>query len=155
MARSRGRGIEFLDVLPEDGERRLMLAVLIDAIQTYNRYRSRVAPIAEYHEWRRERAWFQTDDPANPFSFSNICAALGLSVEYVRRRVLRPSVAEHPVKVRRFAAKAEEAWARQRRTPQRALAAGGPAEFKASAPSTEISALAIVPELGPAVSYCI
>ncbi|HVN87348.1 MAG TPA: hypothetical protein VMW17_21140 [Candidatus Binatia bacterium] len=115
MARSRGRGIEFLDVLPEDGERRLMLAVLMDAVQSFNRYRSRVTHGSEYHEWRRERTWFQANDWSNPFSFLSICAALGLNADYVRRCVLRCSPGDRPVRIRRYAAKTEEAWARQRR----------------------------------------
>jgi pilus assembly protein CpaE len=34
VARGRGTGLGFLDALPEDGERRLMLAVLMDAMRT-------------------------------------------------------------------------------------------------------------------------
>ena len=115
MAKNRGRGIEFLDVLPEDGERRLMLAVLIDAIRTLTLHRPAVPNIRAYRVWLRERDWFQTDDRSQLFAFVRICDALGLNADYVRRCVLRPPSGQRPVRVRRYAAKAEEAWLRQRR----------------------------------------
>ncbi len=153
MARSRGRGIAFLDVLPEDGERRLMLAVLIDAIQSYSRYRTRVAPLSGYKEWRSERAWFQADDPSNPFSFSSICAALGLNAEYVRRCVLRPPDSRRPVKVRRYAAKAEESWIRQRRTRPLVEAVGQASEAEIGSRSHAIETRSGEPPA--AASYCV
>jgi len=152
MARSRGRGIEFLDVLPEDGERRLMLAVLIDAIQSYTRHRTRVSPLSGYHEWRRERAWFQADEPSNPFSFSSICAALGLNSDYVRRRVLGACGTQRPVKVRRYTAKVEQSWLRQRRAPRRASSnerAPGVELHACGSPSLDIGTVA---QLGVAIS---
>jgi hypothetical protein len=115
MARTRGRGIQFLDVLPEDGERRLMLAVLIDAIRAFTLYRPVTPELRAYRSWLRERAWFQADDRTQPFSFVNICDSLGLNPDYVRRCVLQPGGGQRPVRVRRYAAKAEEIWMRQRR----------------------------------------
>ncbi|MBI4515008.1 MAG: hypothetical protein HY699_04230 [Deltaproteobacteria bacterium] len=114
MARNRGRGTQFLEILPEDGERRLMLAVLLDAIRTFGVGRPSAPRIQAYRIWLRERAWFQAEDRSSPFSFVNICDALGIDADYVRRCVLRPS-AERPVRVRRYAAKAEASWLRQRR----------------------------------------
>ncbi len=113
MARHRGRGIEFIEILPEDGERRLMLAVLIDAIRTCQAHRLAAPQVQTYRTGLRERAWFQSEDRSSLFSFVSICEALGLNAEYVRRRVLCASGA--PMRVRRYAAKAEELWQRQRR----------------------------------------
>jgi len=114
MARHRGRGMEFLEVLPEDGERRLMLAVLLDAIRAYTAHKPPTLHLSAYRAWLRERAWFEAEDRSSAFSFVNICEVLGLNEEYVRRCVLLPSDTR-PLPVRRYAAKAEEIWQRQRR----------------------------------------
>jgi hypothetical protein len=124
MARTRGRGIEFLNVLPEDGERRLMLAVLIDAIRSYTSDRPTTPNIRSYREWLRERAWFASNDQAAPFAFGSICEALGLNADYVRRVVLRPRDGQRPVRVRRYTARTEEVWLRQRREYQASAAVG-------------------------------
>lgn len=64
-------------------EKRLMLAVLEDAVGTFQKY-----------AWSRERSgqklfedaeeWFSDDDHEWPYSFVNICNALGLEAEYLR-----------------------------------------------------------------------
>ena len=71
-------------------EQRLMLAVLSDAIDLLlARLRpgalkatSRPRAIAE------ARAWVESDDTLWPFSFENVCGALGLHPDWLRRRVL-------------------------------------------------------------------
>jgi DNA-binding transcriptional regulator YdaS (Cro superfamily) len=70
------------------GEKRLMLAVLADAIDSLLRgatatseRRRRLCAEAE--------AWFQSDDVVWPFSFVNLCEALGLDPSYVRQRLAR------------------------------------------------------------------
>ena len=71
-------------------EQRLMLAVLSDALDLLlARLRpgalkatSRPRAIAE------ARAWVASDDTLWPFSFENICGALGLHPDWLRRRVL-------------------------------------------------------------------
>lgn len=115
MAKSRGGGSKFLDALPEDGERRLMLAVLIDAIRSYAAHRPTTPHIRAYRAWLRDRAWFQSDAHSEPFSFVNICDALGLDAGYVRRCVLRPQDSQPPVRVRRYAASVKDTWARLQR----------------------------------------
>jgi hypothetical protein len=77
---------------PALGERSLMRAVLEDAIRC----------LAGEGGPRRERAqlaaqardWMSVIDPAWPFSFENICDALGFEVDGLRARLLRdaPSV---------------------------------------------------------------
>jgi hypothetical protein len=108
VARGRGTGIEFLEALPEDGERRLMLAVLIDAIRTLTkppRY------LQKHRTWLQERTWMLANDESRPFSFVSICHALGLEAGYVRRRVLHGAEGPHGP-ARRYAAKARESWLR-------------------------------------------
>lgn len=56
-------------------EKRLMLAVLEDAVGLYTRV-PHIAPEAE--------AWVQADDRAWPYSFVNLCDALGLDRTAVR-----------------------------------------------------------------------
>jgi hypothetical protein len=98
MAKRRRREIKFLDALPEDGERRLMLAVLLDAIRILQKQRPR--PRRRRAE-QRERAWLTSEDHEGPFSFANICEALGLNAAYVRRRILEPDASlegiRHPL----------------------------------------------------------
>jgi hypothetical protein len=65
-------------------EKRLMLAVLEDAVGTFQKYvgsRERAAQrlFSDVEEW------FGSDDQEWPFSFGNICNALDLDVAYMRR----------------------------------------------------------------------
>ena len=71
-------------------EQRLMWAVLSDALDLLLaplrpgalKATSRPRAIAE------ARAWVESDDTLWPFSFENICGALGLHPDWLRRRVL-------------------------------------------------------------------
>ena len=64
-------------------EKRLMLAVLEDAVGTFQKY-----------VWARDRAgqrllaeveeWFESNDIEWPYSFVNICNALSLDVDFMR-----------------------------------------------------------------------
>lgn len=115
MARKRGLGLEFVEALPEDGERRLMLAVLIDAVRSVSVPHHATPHIRQHRELLLERSWFQSDDRNGTFSFQNICDSLGLNADYIRRCVLKRPEQVKPVRVRRYAAKAEESWLRQRK----------------------------------------
>ena len=90
-----------------------MLAVLIDAIRALERQWPTAPRIQLQRAWLRDRAWVLADDFSVPFSFVNICGALGIDADYVRRCVLHRPAARPPM--RRYAAKAEESWLRQRR----------------------------------------
>lgn len=114
MAKNRQTGTDFIDALPEDGERRLMLAVLIDAIRNLSQG-SLGLPPQQRLAWLRDRTWMQREDLGEPFSFVNICNALGLSPGYVRRRVREMQEQSNGLRVHRYAAKVEESWERQRR----------------------------------------
>jgi hypothetical protein len=69
-------------------EKRLMLAVLEDAVGTFQKY-----------VWSRDRAgqrllaeveeWFASDDVDWPYSFVNICHSLGLEVGFMRNGLAR------------------------------------------------------------------
>jgi len=66
-----------------DGERRLMLAILEDAIDVYRKQ-------AGARDRKRQQlfldaeAWIEDTDPTWIFSFETICNALGLEPEYLR-----------------------------------------------------------------------
>jgi hypothetical protein len=64
-------------------EKRLMLAVLEDAVATYQRYAvsTRGDESAEFAEVQE---WFTAADPCWPFSFRNICETLGLEPDRLR-----------------------------------------------------------------------
>lgn len=69
------------------GELRLVLAVLMEAINSY--CEESFVPgggIGEDHQ--RADAWIFTNNRSWPFSFVNICEALGLNPGYVRRNLL-------------------------------------------------------------------
>ena len=87
-------------------EKRLMLAVLEDAVGTFQKY-----AVATGRRARRLFAeaeeWFASDDVSWPYAFLNICQALGLEPAYVRRGLLRwrngqVADARHPGNVIRF-----------------------------------------------------
>jgi len=69
-------------------ERRLRLAILEDASRYYRQYygatdgRARVL-------YEDAADWFASPDRSGPFSFENVCDALGLDPHYVRRGLAR------------------------------------------------------------------
>src|SRR5512143_3969197 len=64
-------------------ERRLMLAVLQDALLTLCAHAER--PSGKSRRIAEEvRRWFASDSRAHPFAFGAICDVLGLEVSYVR-----------------------------------------------------------------------
>jgi hypothetical protein len=65
-------------------EKKLLLAVLENAIRTYRQYIFTPSRLL-----REVEDWLFEENKASPFSFETICDALGLSVECVRRGILR------------------------------------------------------------------
>ena len=67
------------------GERRLMLAILEDAMRTLlgHRYGSRHARLQ-----REDLDWLMSDDMDDPFTYLRICDALGIDADWLRRRIL-------------------------------------------------------------------
>jgi hypothetical protein len=65
-------------------EKKLLLAVLENAIRTYRQYV--FTPSRLLHE---VESWLFAEERDHPFSFETICDALGLNAECVRRGILR------------------------------------------------------------------
>ncbi len=65
-----------------EGEIRLILAILVDAVQCFQR-------TADHAEGRQQRAeaaaWIFAEDHSWPFSFESICSVLGINSEVLRR----------------------------------------------------------------------
>ena len=84
-----GRWLDTQVLLPEqatprralDPERRLMLAVLHEAVLAY----LTAGPRSTRESMVEVEAWFASDDTTWPYSFGNLCDALGLDRAAVRR----------------------------------------------------------------------
>jgi hypothetical protein len=74
------------------GEKRLMLAVLKDAIDIFLKHGRSAEP--RTHRLFVETAdWIVSDDATSPFSFLNVCETLGLSPSCLRRGLTRLAAA--------------------------------------------------------------
>jgi hypothetical protein len=69
-----------------EAERRLLVAVLADAIACYQAPRRRGRDARRI--WTDARDWLVSHERANVFSFENLCDALGLDADAIRRQVL-------------------------------------------------------------------
>ncbi len=81
-------------------ERRLLLAVLSDAIVLLTRGESsgyRIDP----RDIAATVRWLRSDDRAWPCSFVNICESLGLAHQPIRRALLEPARPGHRLPTRR------------------------------------------------------
>jgi hypothetical protein len=67
-----------------DGERRLMVAILEDAVDVY-RKQADARDRKRHQLFRDAEAWIESDDTAWIFSFENICDVLGIEAGYLRR----------------------------------------------------------------------
>jgi hypothetical protein len=76
-----------------DGERALMFAVLVDALDTYVKTRN-----AKGHRKRAEfnevDSWMRSRSTGSPFAFENICDSLGLNPDAIRFSLKSPSFNE-------------------------------------------------------------
>ena len=66
------------------GERRLMVAVLEDAVTTYMKHAGATDP-QRAELFADAEAWIESDDAVSFYSFENMCAVLDLDPEYLRR----------------------------------------------------------------------
>jgi len=64
-------------------EKRLMLAVLEEAVAAYQKLSCATTPLAR-REFLEAQSWIESDETRWPFSFRNICEALGLDGDSVR-----------------------------------------------------------------------
>ncbi|HXG50963.1 MAG TPA: hypothetical protein VNN77_06085 [candidate division Zixibacteria bacterium] len=68
-------------------EKELMLAILSDAIDCFWKYGGESG--AGSRLFKEARDWIFDPDDEEPFSFVNICEALSLDPDYIRRGILR------------------------------------------------------------------
>ena len=74
--------------LPIESEKRLMLAVLQDAVECYQKYL--VARRGkDKNLFSEAEAWILERDQRSAFSFDNVCDSLGLAPNYVRAGLLK------------------------------------------------------------------
>ena len=90
-----------LDALRSNGhamlpEHRLMLAVLKDAVHTYQRAFG-LPDVRNQRIVRETDRWLASDEATSPFSFVTICHAFGLDPASVRARLRRWSASRGPV----------------------------------------------------------
>jgi len=71
---------------PVQPERRLMLAVLSDAIVLFQTGGSQ---LARHHDVADAHRWILSDDRRWPYSFVNVCETLGIAFEPLRRALIR------------------------------------------------------------------
>lgn len=67
-----------------DGERRLMIAVLEDAVDVYRKLAG-ARDVRRQQLFRDAEEWIESADRTWIFSFHNICDVLGIEAEYLRR----------------------------------------------------------------------
>jgi hypothetical protein len=83
-----------------DGERALMFAVLVDALDTYARTRT-----AKGHRKRAEfnevDSWIRSPSTNSPFAFETICDSLGFSPDAIRFSLKSPRFNERNI-IRHF-----------------------------------------------------
>lgn len=69
---------------PLAGERRLLFAVLEDAVTTYRRH-ARARDRSGRHAFEEARAWVASRDQGSVFSYESICDALDIDPTWLRR----------------------------------------------------------------------
>jgi len=75
------------------GEKRLMLAVLKDAIDIFLKHGDSTEPRTR-RLYLETVEWIRADDGGAPFSFLNVCETLGLSPSCLRRGLARLAAAQ-------------------------------------------------------------
>lgn len=68
------------------GERRLAVAVLEEAVDCLEERRRNPEQVARLTIWEAEQ-WFESQDAEWPFSFMNVCLVLHLDAEAIRERI--------------------------------------------------------------------
>ncbi len=70
--------------LPSEGERKLLFAVLEDAIRCYLKHRDAGRASRNDPEFLEAAGWLSSDDDEGPFAFVNVCEALGINADRLR-----------------------------------------------------------------------
>lgn len=76
--------------LPAEGERKLLFAVLEDAIRCYLKHRDGAESYREDPDFLEAAQWINSDEESGPFAFVRVCDALGIDA-----RVLRMGISNH------------------------------------------------------------
>jgi hypothetical protein len=71
-----------------EGEKRLMIAILKDAVECLEKYRSARSSVARSH-YENAIDWIKDTDTEWLFSFTNICDLLGFDPNYMREVLLK------------------------------------------------------------------
>jgi hypothetical protein len=71
-----------------DGEKKLMLAILKDAVECLDKYRDTKSSIGR-GLYENTLEWVEDRSAVWPFSFNNICELLGFDPDYMREFLLR------------------------------------------------------------------
>ena len=78
-------------------ERRLMLAVLQDAVECYQKYALARDPRG-VELFRDASEWIESGERDWPFSYENVCEVLGLNPEYIRKGLSKWRQQRGPIK---------------------------------------------------------
>jgi hypothetical protein len=71
-----------------EGEKRLMIAILKDAVECLEKYRSARSSVGRSH-YENAIDWIKDTDTEWLFSFTNICDLLGFDPDYMREVLLK------------------------------------------------------------------
>lgn len=71
-----------------DGEKRLMIAILKDAVECLNKYRDARSSSGHVH-YQNALEWVEDEGTEWLFSFNNICDLLGFDPDYLRKVLLK------------------------------------------------------------------
>jgi hypothetical protein len=70
--------------LPSQGERKLLFAVLEDAVRCYLKNRDGDAARRKDPDFIEASKWLSSDEEIGPFSFVRVCDALGINADRLR-----------------------------------------------------------------------
>jgi hypothetical protein len=70
--------------LPSEGERKLLFAVLEDAIRCYLKHRDRAEAYHQNPDFVEAAQWISSDEESGPFAFVRVCDALGINADQLR-----------------------------------------------------------------------
>jgi hypothetical protein len=70
--------------LPSEGERKLLFAVLEDAIRCFLKYRDNGKNALSNEDFVEAVGWLSSDDEEGPFAFVSVCEALGINADLLR-----------------------------------------------------------------------
>jgi hypothetical protein len=73
---------------PIGGERKLMVAVLEDALRCFQKLMDSTDP-KQQQLFREAEKWITTDNPSWFFSFANVCETLDINPDYVREGLMK------------------------------------------------------------------